>query len=250
VCAKVPTRLVGISPSERVFIRAGDPDRFGGALRSIARISDPIESQSQPFLPVKKNDHENRIAASASRQYFWCLGFKYAIRNPDRCYYLTHTVVDWIDLFTRRELANIIVESLAYSIENKGLELNAWCLMPSHLHMIARTVEKNAQNLSEVMRDFKKFTSGKILQTIPKINESRRPWITRHFEIGSDDHQVWQEGMHPIELFSRKFTAQKLEYIHYNPVEAGIVDEPEHYLLSSARDYAGYRKGLLEIYFI
>jgi putative transposase len=64
------------------------------------------------------------------------------------------------------------------------------------------------------------------------------------------EHQVWQEGMHPVELYSKKFTAQKLDYIYYNPVEAGIVDEPEHYLLSSARDYAGYRKGLLEICFI
>jgi putative transposase len=159
-------------------------------------------------------------------------------------------VVDWIDLFTRRELVNIILESLAYCIKNKGLELNAWCLMPSHLHMIGRTLERNAHSLSDVMRDFKKFTSGKILQAIPVIKESRSPWMTRHFEIGRNQHQLWQEGMHPIELFSRKFTAQKLNYIHYNPVEAGIVDEPEHYLLSSARDYAGYRKGLLEISFI
>jgi putative transposase len=127
-------------------------------------------------------------------------------------------------------------------IENKGLELNAWCLMPSHFHMIARTVERNEQNLSEVMRDFKKFTSGQIIQSIPKINESRRTWLKSHFEIAAEAHQVWQEGMHPIELYSRKFTAQKLDYIHYNPVAAGIVDEPEHYLLSSARIMVGIAK--------
>jgi putative transposase len=201
-------------------------------------------------LAVKRNDHENRIAPSAPRRYFWSMGFKYAIRNPDRCYYLTHTVVDWIDLFTRRELANVVVESLAYSIEKKGLELYAWCLMPSHLHMIARTVERNELSLSDVMRDFKKFTSGEIQRVMATIKESRLEWLTRHFEIGRHEHRLWQEGMHPIELYSRKFTAQKLDYIHYNPVVAGIVDEPEHYLLSSARDYAGYRKGLLEICFI
>ena len=32
------------------------------------------------------------------------MGFKYAIRS-DKLHFLTHTVVDWIDVFTRRELA-------------------------------------------------------------------------------------------------------------------------------------------------
>ena len=55
------------------------------------------------------------------------MGFKYAIRS-DKLHFLTHTVVDWIDLFTRRELANVIVDSLNHCVENKGLEVYVWCL--------------------------------------------------------------------------------------------------------------------------
>jgi putative transposase len=178
------------------------------------------------------------------------MGFKYAIRS-DKLHFLTHTIVDWIDVFTRKELADIIVSSLNYCIENKGLEVYVWCLMPSHLHMIARTAERSENDLSGIMRDFKKYTSGKIVETISEINESRREWMTSHFQTGPNEFHVWQEGMRPIELFTKRFTNQKMNYIHNNPVVAGIVREPQDYLLSSAYDYYNFnKKGLVKICYI
>ena len=178
------------------------------------------------------------------------MGFKYQIRS-DKPYFLTHTIVDWVDVFTRRELANVVVDSLNYCVEKKGLEVYAWCLMPSHLHMIARAAEQSENDLSSIMRDFKKFTSKTIIETMPEIGESRREWMMKHFHSGPNSYQVWQEGMHPIELSKGKFTAQKLDYIHNNPVVAGIVREPWDYLLSSATDYCLMnRKGLVKICFI
>jgi putative transposase len=177
------------------------------------------------------------------------MGFKYAIRTEDP-YFLTHTVVCWIDIFTRYELAEVVVDSLNYCIRNKGLEVYAWCLMPSHLHMIANSKQGNTDNLSAIMRDFKKFTSNQIIKKVGEINESRREWLIPLLQTEHKSYQVWQEGMHPIGLFKRKFTRQKLDYIHNNPVEAGIVEEPQHYLLSSARDYYCNRKGLVDLCYI
>jgi len=62
----------------------------------------------------------------------------------------------------------------------------------------------------------------------------------------NSEFQLWQQDNHPIELFDQKILRQKLDYIHNNPVEAGIVEHPEEYLYSSARDYYGL-PGLLEI---
>lgn len=177
------------------------------------------------------------------------MGFKYAIRS-DRLHFLTHTVVDWVDVFTRKELALVVVDSLNFCVENKGLEVYAWCLMPSHLHMISAGIEGDKDSLSRIMRDFKKFTSKNIVKEIRSIDESRREWLLKHFQTGVDSFQVWQEGMHPVELTTKKFTNQKMDYIHNNPVEVGIVDEPHHYLLSSARDYWGNRKGLITLRYI
>lgn len=144
----------------------------------------------------------------------------------------------------------LVVDSLNYCIEKKGLEVYVWCLMPSHLHMIASVVPGNPVDLSDVMRDFKRHTSKALLIGIDSEFESRRDWLRKHFERGDDENQIWQEGMHPIELYSSKFIRQKMTYIHMNPVVAGIVEEPEHYLFSSARDYMIDRKGLVEISYI
>ena len=176
------------------------------------------------------------------------MGFKYAIRS-DRSHFLTHTITGWADLFTRKELAEIIVNSLNFCIQSKGLEVYAWCLMPSHLHMIANSNKPDA-SLSDIMRDFKKFTSKAIIDCIQTTLESRKEWLIKLFAHGEGAFQVWQEGMHPEELFTAKFTKQKLDYIHENPVAAGLVYEPQHYVYSSAIDYYTGQKGLVDVVLI
>ena len=183
------------------------------------------------------------------------MGFKYRITSDDELYFLTLTVVDWIDVFTRKELCEDILESLRYCQQNKGLIIYAWCIMPSHLHLVVST-PSGTNRLSDIMRDFKKFTSKKIIQSINEIAESRREWLLRHFSYAGrfnpkiKNHQFWQEGLHPIELNTTKFIEQKINYIHENPVEAGIVYRAEDYVLSSAAQYAGEFSALLEVVLI
>ena len=177
---------------------------------------------------------------------------KYKMDNPEGIYFMTMTVVNWIDLFTRKELKHIILDALKHCQKEKGLVIYAWCIMPSHLHLIVSCQEAP---LSNIIRDFKKFTSKALIKEIRLINESRKQWLLEKFEEAGKNlkriskFKVWKDGNHPKELFSNKFMQQKLDYIHQNPVKDEIVDEPEDYLYSSARDYAGI-KGLIDIEFI
>jgi REP element-mobilizing transposase RayT len=177
---------------------------------------------------------------------------RYKFTDPLGVYFTTSTVVGWIDVFTRPELKQVVVKSLKYCQREKGLIIHGWCLMPSHLHMI---VSARGETLSAIMRDFKKYTSRKIVEEVRHISESRREWMLKLFkeegeELGRiTNHKVWQDGNHPILLTKEKFLRQKLDYIHNNPVAEEFVDEPAHYLYSSARDYEG-KKGYLEITFI
>ena len=123
--------------------------------------------------------------------------------------------------------------------------------MSNHIHMVISARDHNA---SDILRDFKKFTSKQIVQAI--INnpqESRKVRMLNIFEqAGAGNsrnmkHQFWRQDNQPKELYSESFAYQKLEYIHKNPVEAGIVDKAEDYLYSSARDYYGTGKGLLDV---
>ena len=175
---------------------------------------------------------------------------KYKFTDPEGMYFITSSIVGWIDLFTRPELKHVIIDSLRHCQKEKGLVINAWCLMPSHLHLIARTTKVP---LPDIIRDFKKFTAKEIVKVINRINESRSGWMLDMFSEVADglkrvgNYKVWQDGNHPELIFSPEFQKQKLNYVHYNPVEAEFVDEPEYYLYSSARDYRTSRTGLLEI---
>ena len=178
------------------------------------------------------------------------MGIKNKI-SPGYLYFLTLTVVDWVDIFTRPYYKHIIINSLKYCQQQKGLEIYAWVLMSNHLHLIAAAKENN---LSDILRDFKKFTSKAIVKAIQEGNESRQNWILNRFEFaGSNDKKIknfkfWQDGNEAKEIHSSEFFDQKLEYIHNNPVVAEIVSEPWHYTCSSALDYIG-ETGLLEIKF-
>lgn len=167
---------------------------------------------------------------------------KYKITDKDRPYYLTLTVLGWIDVFTRKNHKMIIVDSLKYCQQNKGLEIYGWCLMSNHIHIIAKAVGE--PNLSEILRDFKKFTAKAIIKQIQEEPESRREWILQYFENKGKDlkrikhFKFWQDGNRAKEISRKKFFWEKLNYIHQNPVEDLIVVNPEDYMFSSARNYA------------
>jgi putative transposase len=179
----------------------------------------------------------------------------YKIRNKGGVHFITFAVVEWVDVFTRSLYKDILLDSIRHCQAKKGLELYAWCLMTNHFHMMASA--KN-WDLSGILRDFKKYTSKKIVESIEENpGESRREWMLRLFkEAGqlnsrNKDTQFWRQDNHPVELYSPSFIAQRLDYIHNNPVAAGIVERPEHYLYSSARDYFYQKKcGLLDVQFI
>ena len=166
----------------------------------------------------------------------------YRIENQNAVYFLTFTVTDWIDVFTRINYKTIIVESLEYCKKNKGLKLYAWCLMTNHIHLICKVEEPLL--MSDFIRDFKQFTAKRILEEIENSSESRKEWMLYRFEYaGKYDKRItkyrfWQDKNHPIELASNEFIKQRMNYIHQNPVRAGFVANAEDYMYSSARNYA------------
>ncbi|MEZ4983563.1 MAG: transposase [Saprospiraceae bacterium] len=173
------------------------------------------------------------------------------ITSQQGLHFLTFTVVGWVDVFTHRAYRDIVIDSLKYCVAEKELNLYAYVIMSNHVHIIAST--ENKDGLSAVLRDFKTFTSKKIVKAIQENNqESRREWMLRMFRYYASNNtkntefQFWKQDNHPVELASPEWILQRLQYIHNNPVVAGIVDEPSQYLYSSARNYLG-QKGLIDV---
>ena len=170
--------------------------------------------------------------------------------TKDICF-ITATVVDWVDVFTRPQYKQIVVDSLEYCHANKGLIVHAWVLMTNHLHMIVST--DKTDDLSNILRDFKKFTSKMVITTIKNNEkESRKDWMLDRFRFAAANdkktagYKFWQDGNYVEQIISKDFFMQKLDYVHQNPVRQGFVSRAEDYLYSSARDYAG-NSGILNV---
>lgn len=169
---------------------------------------------------------------------------KYKIRDQQGLNFLTCTVCGWIDLFSRAEFRDIILESWKYCREHKGLQIWGYVIMANHIHLIANT--KAPFKLEAVMSNFKSYTARLIIdRLLDESNpESRREWLLymlRYFAYprrAVQEHQLWQHGSHPIELYSEKVVIEKLRYIHANPVRAKLVRNPEDWVYSSASNYA------------
>lgn len=176
---------------------------------------------------------------------------KYKFGESTGAYYISFATVYWIDVFTRDIYFSVIIESLDYCRKNKGMEIYGYCIMPSHIHLIFRSAEADPSGL---IRDFKGFTSRKMLKTIEEnIQESRKELLLWMFEKAGKknsnvkNRQFWQQNNKPIELWSLKVFEQKLNYIHNNPVISGFVINPIDWKYSSARNYGNNDNTILEI---
>ena len=178
------------------------------------------------------------------------MSHQYRVRNHEEIHFVTFTIVDWVDIFIRPSYKQLLIDSLIYCQKSKGLEIYAFCLMTNHLHLLVSA--KHPVRLPDIIRDFKKHTNKQIIKLIKEENESRRDWMLYRFQYNArfDDriqnYKVWQDGYHSIECDREDILFQKLDYIHDNPVRAEIVSYPEHYIYSSAVNYAG-EQGLLEV---
>ena len=178
---------------------------------------------------------------------------KYKFRDQNKLYFVSFAVVYWIDVFIRNEYKEIILRSIQFCQKEKGLEIYAWCIMTSHIHLIIGT---HGNRMQDILRDLKTYTSNNLRKCIQENRiESRKEWILRLMKCAGNSRsnnnqfQFWQQHNKPVELVSNYMMDQKLNYIHSNPVRAGFVESPEYYLYSSAKDYYGGR-GLLDIMFI
>ena len=156
--------------------------------------------------------------------------------NENITHFLTITIIEWIDIFTKPEYFQIIIDSLKYCQKNKGLLLYEFVIMTNHLHLIARAKEK--YKLSQIISDFKKHTTREILKELEKDNRKYiLNLIKNSFSKKKDyQNQIWQRENYPEPIINEKFLNEKIKYIYNNPVKKEYVAKQEDWLYSSARN--------------
>ncbi|MGJ8760174.1 transposase [Polaribacter sp. AHE13PA] len=166
---------------------------------------------------------------------------KYKFHNKSALYFVSFATVYWIEIFTRQVYFDVLAKSIDFCRAKKGMELYAYCFMPSHVHLLFRS--SNEQPM-ELLRDLKKHTAKKIIEAIKNNpQESRKELLLWLFEKAGKEkanvtkYQFWQHHNKPIELWSEKVIKQKIDYIHNNPIELGFVTNSIDWKYSSARNF-------------
>ena len=173
----------------------------------------------------------------------------YQIKNQKGLYFLTLQIVGWAVVFTRAVYRDMIIESFKYFRKTKGLKIYAYLIMSNHIHCIVSAND----NLSDVIRDLKKFTDKEILKAIGEnIQESRKAWLLMIFKYQAKFNkrvkkfQFWTHENHTVELTSIEMIESRVNYIHQNPVRAGYVEQEHEFIYSSAKNFDG-QLALMEI---
>jgi putative transposase len=171
-------------------------------------------------------------------------GTRYRVFETTYPYFLTCSVVGWLPVFARPACAEIVLNSWRFLQDAGRLTVFGYVILENHLHFVAC-----GERLAEEVGDFKSFTARRIIDWLRSRGEQALlGQLARENAAYKTDrpYQLWQEGNHPKQIVGEEMMVQKLEYIHYNPVRRGYVDDPTHWRYSSARDYAGM-PGLLPV---
>jgi REP element-mobilizing transposase RayT len=147
--------------------------------------------------------------------------------------FYTATILNKRPVLINDSYKDIIIDSLRFLIDNKRIELNGFVIMSNHIHLIWQPISKYSMNA--VQSSFMKFTA---LQIIRKMNKDDLKSLD-DFKVNKYDrkYQIWKREPLSIELFTPEVFDQKLEYIHDNPVNAGLCAYPDDYHYSSAKFY-------------
>ena len=159
---------------------------------------------------------------------------RYRIIENVGLYYVTFTVVEWLPVFLEETACKIITDSFNFCIRNKNLGVNAYVIMPTHLHAITFDVEWKSARLKHTLDDMRKFTGRQLLDFSARHLPGCFTDVFRQHAGTDRERRFWKSTQHPVGIYSEQFWKQKIDYLHFNPCRKGLVLRPEDWRFSSA----------------
>jgi putative transposase len=172
---------------------------------------------------------------------------RYRIQPEAAVYFITYSVVEWLPVFITEATCRIVTESLTFCHQQKHLRINAFVIMPTHLHMIVFDADFEHERLIRTLADFRKFT-GRQLSDFCCNHFPRCFAETLRDEATADrERRFWQPSRHPEAIQTDSLWQQKLDYLHDNPRRKGLVRSPHDWRWSSAGWYLSEGREIAEV---
>ena len=152
----------------------------------------------------------------------------------DRAYFLTFTIIEWIDVFTSRKYFDSLINALKFYQKELNIRIFGYVIMSNHIHLLAQ-----CKDMIRFIKGFKSYTTKEIKKLLQNDNRKYLFKLLKDSKINRNRQkfQIWESKNWPELVESEGFFNQKINYIHENPVIKGYVDKEEDWLYSSARNY-------------
>src|SRR6266851_3560257 len=148
---------------------------------------------------------------------------RYRIQPEAAVYFLTYSVVEWLPVFIREATCKIVTESLIFCHRQKHLRINAYVIMPTHMHLIAFDADLDSERLARTLADFRKFTGRQLSDYCIDHGPKCFLQTLRDQAIADRERRFWQLSRHPEAIQGERFWKQKIDYLHDNPRRKGLV---------------------------
>jgi putative transposase len=162
----------------------------------------------------------------------------YRISDEASVYYVTYSIVDWLPVFVSESACRIVTDCFVHCQQHKGLCVNAYVIMPTHLHAIVFEHEHDSTRLATTLDEFRRFTGRSLCDFCAAHMPSVFSDSFRAAATNDRKRRFWQATRHPVAVHGIEFWKTKLDYLHANPCRKGLVLYPEDWRFSSARYYA------------
>jgi REP element-mobilizing transposase RayT len=162
---------------------------------------------------------------------------RYRLHPEAAAYYLTYAIVEWLPLLVSQATCTIITDSLAFCHRDKHLRINAYVIMPTHMHLIVFDAALDLERLLRTLADFRKYTGRQLSEYCTRQGPKCFLETLRSQATADRERRLWQPSRHPEALQGERFWQQKLDYLHDNPCRKGLVRRPDHWRYSSAAWY-------------
>jgi REP-associated tyrosine transposase len=199
----------------------------------------PRPKVSRPASQPQRSSTAHRNAAISITLLYTAGMERYRFHADGALYYVTFSLVDWLPIFVSEPACKIIAESLNFCHERKGLRINAYAIMPTHVHAIVFHESFTPAPLEVALTDFRKFTGRQLADFCESHCPPSFREVLRQHASNDRERRVWQPTRHPVQLESEPFWRVKFDYLHENPCRKGLVLKARHWRFSSARYWEG-----------
>jgi len=173
------------------------------------------------------------------------MGLRFNADGFDTIYFVSTTVINFQHVLTIPNVPEILIRNLEFYRNKYSFKINGYVIMPHHIHSLFHINGKTC--ISDIMRDFKKYTSAEVRDYLNKTKSPFYPILAAEGRKVGQKFKLWMDRSDKVVIVTEKVLTTKLKYIHENPVRAGLVYKAEDYLYSSAKDYLTNDKGPLRI---